>query len=155
MTACPACGHQIGVGRFCTNCGAPVESAPVPAGDWRTDTAERKLGGPVAPADPRTPPAATSPPPPPRYSLFADELDSWTPVEPVVDEPLPPQAPVDHAPVDQAPYLGPVDPDYDDPDYVDPDYDDQDYVYEEDDGRRTASAARTQGSAVRRPSSSS
>ena len=26
MSSCTACGHQLGVGRFCTNCGAPVDS---------------------------------------------------------------------------------------------------------------------------------
>ena len=25
MSSCTACGHQLGVGRFCTNCGAPVD----------------------------------------------------------------------------------------------------------------------------------
>ena len=142
MTACPACGHQLGVGRFCTNCGAPVESTPVEstvastpvAVDWRTDTAERKLGRPVAPADPRTPPAAVAPPPPPRYPLFADELDSWAPSG-AIDTPAP--GPVEEQVeeyVDQAPYLGPPEPDHDVPadDY------DYDYVDEEDDGRRTA-----------------
>ncbi len=92
MSSCTACGHQLGVGRFCTNCGSPVDSStpdgtpvstPVTDGDWRTDTAERKLGPPLVPSDPRTPPAATAPPPPPRYPLFADEVDGWTPSEPL------------------------------------------------------------------------
>ena len=52
MSSCTSCGHQLGVGRFCTNCGAPVDSStpdgtpvstPVTDGDWRTDTAERRL----------------------------------------------------------------------------------------------------------------
>jgi hypothetical protein len=108
MSSCTACGHQLGVGRFCTNCGAPVDSSvpagtpvstPVTAVDWRTDTAERRLPPVTAPSDPRTPPAATAPPPPPRYPLFADELDTWTPgggsaaesavVAPPVAEPAP------------------------------------------------------------------
>ena len=89
MSSCTSCGHQLGVGRFCTNCGAPVDSStpdgtpvstpvtppvtPAPAqDDWRTDTAERR---PPRPADPRTPPAAVAPPPPPRYPLFADEVE--------------------------------------------------------------------------------
>ena len=29
MTSCARCGHELGVGRFCTNCGHPV-GAPVP-----------------------------------------------------------------------------------------------------------------------------
>jgi hypothetical protein len=97
VTSCATCGHQLGVGRFCTNCGAPVDAsvsdgpsgsdlvAPVAAapgaGDWRTDTAERRLT--AAPADPRTPPAAVAPPPPPRYPLYADEVDSYPPVGPL------------------------------------------------------------------------
>ena len=86
MSSCTSCGHQLGVGRFCTNCGAPVDSStpdgtpvstpvtPAPSeDDWRTDTAERRLS--QAAADPRTPPAAVAPPPPPRYPLFADEVE--------------------------------------------------------------------------------
>lgn len=92
MTTCASCGHQLGVGRFCTNCGAPVdpssserapERPPAPsADDWRTDTAERRLT--PGPADPRTPPAAVAPPPPPRYPLYADEVDGYAPVGPLV-----------------------------------------------------------------------
>src|SRR4051812_22396444 len=126
VDSCTVCGHELGVGRFCTNCGAPV-AAP----DWRTDTAERKLGAPpaplapapvapVAPADPRTPPAAVAPPPPPRYPLFADELDSWTPSGQVVtdgSQPAPPvdatEPPVPEEYVDQAPYLGSYDDQHD------------------------------------------
>ena len=91
MSSCTSCGHQLGVGRFCTNCGAPVDSStpdgtpvstPVTDGDWRTDTAERRLS--QAAADPRTPPAAVAPPPPPRYPLFADEVEGYTPYGPLV-----------------------------------------------------------------------
>ncbi len=106
MTSCASCGHQLGVGRFCTNCGAPVDAsapdgapvsspvsnpvAPPPSGDdWRTDTAERRLS--EAAGDPRTPPAAVAPPPPPRYPLFADEVDGYTPYGPLTTttEPAP------------------------------------------------------------------
>jgi hypothetical protein len=89
MSSCTSCGHQLGVGRFCTNCGAPVDSStpdgtpvstPVTDGDWRTDTAERL---PPAAADPRTPPAAVAPPPPPRYPLYADEVVGYTPYGPL------------------------------------------------------------------------
>jgi len=83
VTSCASCGHQLGVGRFCTNCGAPVDSATPEHGadDWRTDTAERRLT--PGPSDPRTPPAAVAPPPPPRYPLYADEVDGYSPVGPL------------------------------------------------------------------------
>jgi hypothetical protein len=83
VTSCASCGHQLGVGRFCTNCGAPVDSSTPDRGadDWRTDTAERRLTR--NPADPRTPPAAVAPPPPPRYPLYADEVDRYSPVGPL------------------------------------------------------------------------
>lgn len=102
MSSCPSCGHEPGAGRFCVSCGAPVDPAPVdeatppgaPAGgtdtfatsaatlgDWRTDTAERKV--PRRPRDPRTPPAAVAPPPPPRYPLYADEVEGYTPYGPL------------------------------------------------------------------------
>jgi hypothetical protein len=94
MSSCTSCGAQLGVGRFCTNCGAPVDSStpdgtpvstPVTAGDWRTDTAERNLLR--AAGDPRTPPAAVAPPPPPRYPLYADEVPGWSPYGPLVTNP--------------------------------------------------------------------
>ncbi len=62
MRVCVSCGHELGVGRFCTNCGHPVDRAAADKG-WRTDTAER----------PAVPPAPATPPPP-RYPLFADEV---------------------------------------------------------------------------------
>jgi hypothetical protein len=122
MSSCTSCGHQLGVGRFCTNCGAPVDSSlpdatpvstpvtpatpappvsvPLAEDDWRTDTAERRLPPvPAAPAavavsaDPRTPPAAVAPPPPPRYPLFADEVAGYTPYGPLTTLPAEP-APV-------------------------------------------------------------
>lgn len=58
MSVCAQCGHQLGIGRFCTNCGHPVAAAPA-TDDWRTDTADR--------------PAVTDLPPDPRYPLYADQ----------------------------------------------------------------------------------
>ena len=84
MKTCAACGHELGLGRFCTNCGRPVDSQD--GSDWRTDTAERQVprrvsgpgqsptAPPVVPGPGRVPPAAVTPPPPPRYPLYADEL---------------------------------------------------------------------------------
>jgi hypothetical protein len=80
MTTCTRCGHQIDVGRFCTNCGAAVGGS--------SDTAER----PAVPT-----PSAPPPPPPPlppapsaaRYPLFADEVGSG-------QEPAPEPVPLHH-----------------------------------------------------------
>jgi hypothetical protein len=126
MTSCTSCGHQLGVGRFCTHCGAPVDSStpegtPVslpPSGDdWRTDTAERRLS--QAAADPRTPPAAVAPPPPPRYPLFADEVEGYTPYGPLVTATSEPVAePVAAAAADE-----PAEPAYEPYDY--------EYTYDE------------------------
>ena len=87
MSSCTACGHQLGVGRFCTNCGHPVDasdpptappvSTPVTAGDWRTDTAERLRPPPPPTHAPRPPRSHRRPPP--RYPLFADEVADWPP----------------------------------------------------------------------------
>jgi hypothetical protein len=140
MSSCTACGHQLGVGRFCTNCGAPVDSStpdgtpvstPVTAGDWRTDTAERALLA-RPPGDPRTPPAAVAPPPPPRYPLYADEVPDWTPYGPLTRvgaEPASHSAPAATAAEPDADWGDEYDEDYDG-DY-DGDYDDEDYVEEE------------------------
>jgi hypothetical protein len=92
VKTCAACGHELGLGRFCTNCGRPVEtSATAPDGaagdafDWRTDTAERLVPRrpptseqppappPYVPSPARVPPSAVTAPPPQRYPLFADE----------------------------------------------------------------------------------
>ena len=131
MSSCTSCGHQLGVGRFCTNCGAPVDSStpdstpvstpvtpPPPGDDWRTDTAERRLT--ATSADPRTPPAAVAPPPPPRYPLFADEVEGYTPYGPLVTagtEPAPAAAPA------------PVQPNSQEP--PEPAYEPFDYAYDE------------------------
>lgn len=67
MSYCTSCGHELGVGRFCTNCGQPV--------------AGRHPGTPAAPPTPPAtdPSAPTLPrpgvgtlPPPPRFPLYAD-----------------------------------------------------------------------------------
>jgi len=83
MRFCVSCGHELGVGRFCTNCGRPIDrpvDRPVDD-DWRTGTAERPaVPGPTAqPTAPPPPPPPTAPPPPPltppppRFPLYADE----------------------------------------------------------------------------------
>lgn len=63
-TYCTSCGHELGVGRFCTNCGKPVpgrhpEAVPAP-------------GVPPAPPTAVVPPPVGQLPPSPRYPLFAD-----------------------------------------------------------------------------------
>ena len=62
MSVCTQCGHELGVGRFCVNCGRPIDAAPTQddaaVDDWRTGTAERPIGPGVAE---------------PRYPLDADE----------------------------------------------------------------------------------
>lgn len=82
MTSCTNCGNELGVGRFCTNCGQPIE--------WRTDTAER---APVPPAPKLPPPAPADLPPKPRFPLFADEIPPVSPVPQPRTEQLPAQPP--------------------------------------------------------------
>jgi hypothetical protein len=94
MSVCTQCGHPLGVGQFCTNCGQPVdESGPVSeetfaADDWRTGTAERPaVAGHTEPTievgRPVLPPPVTTANEPPRYPLYADE--ALPADEPVVD----------------------------------------------------------------------
>lgn len=91
MTTCGRCGHTVEVGRFCTNCGAPVDQD-------RTDTAERPAAGATGPSAPAPPPPLPSAPPSAaRYPLFADELESSAddvPEPPPVVAPAP--APAGH-----------------------------------------------------------
>ena len=123
MSTCAACGHELGLGRFCTSCGHPVEgpkhaladdlTADAEGSDWRTDTAERLVPRtvtipeqqagpqpsppPPVPGPARVPPAAVTPPPPPRFPLYADEvqLGPETPADHEVEEPLVPFLTVD------------------------------------------------------------
>ena len=76
MTTCTRCGHTVEVGRFCTNCGAPVGSEPArdPAAD-PGDTAERPAVRQPPPPLPPAPSAA-------RYPLFADEVEGGSGPEP-------------------------------------------------------------------------
>jgi hypothetical protein len=136
MSSCTSCGHQLGVGRFCTSCGAAVDSSnpegtpvgnpvgsPVTEADWRTDTAERRRG--VGSTDPRTPPASVAPPLPPRYPLFADEVPGYTPYGPlttVSPEPPAPAVPMGDQPGE--PVGQPVEPGYE-PYGYDYDYDEE------------------------------
>jgi hypothetical protein len=94
MDLCRQCGSELGIGRFCTNCGHPVDQPPDEASAWRTDTAERpRVVDPVQPL-----PVSTAPGPA-RFRLFADEDDALgddtrqlapvlpPPLEPFQDEP--------------------------------------------------------------------
>lgn len=71
-TYCSSCGHELGVGRFCTNCGRPVPGRhpeAVPAPD--APPAPVAEGAPAAPTAVVPPPVGQLPPSP-RYPLYAD-----------------------------------------------------------------------------------
>lgn len=97
MRDCTGCGHALGVGRYCTNCGRPADATVVrgPAHDtvagsadgtmeWRAATAERPGRPAPAPLLPASGAASAPPPPPPppppparssaRFPLYADEV---------------------------------------------------------------------------------
>lgn len=82
-TYCTSCGHELGVGRFCTNCGKPVPGRhpeAVPASDVSPPPVTER-----APAPPTAvvPPPVGQLPPSPRYPLFADAPPpAAAPVEP-------------------------------------------------------------------------
>ncbi|MDO9496993.1 MAG: discoidin domain-containing protein, partial [Nocardioides sp.] len=81
MRTCAKCGHALGVGRFCVNCGHPVSDVPTD-GPAMGDTAERPaVLGPGAPTvtGPAAPPPPTPPPPEPRFPLYADEVRPGAP----------------------------------------------------------------------------
>jgi ribosomal protein L32 len=75
VDTCERCGHPLGVGRYCLNCGQRT-------GGEVTDTAERPAtrepDAPTAaaprPPAPVTPPPVLQTPPEPRFPLFADEV---------------------------------------------------------------------------------
>jgi hypothetical protein len=100
MTTCVSCGREVGVGRFCTQCGHPLGAAAS-----RTGTAERPAVRAPLPPSPSGPPPSASPPPsgpppsappptapggvptPPRFPLFADEAAATTLTQPAVPAP--------------------------------------------------------------------
>lgn len=84
------CGHALGVGRFCVNCGHPVSAEP-PIGDTAERPAVLDPAGPTV-AAPVTPPPPPSPPPEPRFPLFADEVRPGAPA--AYPPPSPPSPPI-------------------------------------------------------------
>lgn len=100
VDTCVACGAELGVGRFCLNCGhrigvpAPVrlEQAPAPSSPTVTATAPAPVVPPVQAADP-TPVPPTSPPdvvpdepgPPPSRRPTWDPHEDLLPYEEVDD----------------------------------------------------------------------
>lgn len=74
-THCTSCGHELGVGRFCTNCGQPVPG--------RHPEAAPATSAPVVP------PPTGQLPPAARYPLYAD-----APASPPGPPPAAPPAPV-------------------------------------------------------------
>ncbi|RYC05506.1 NADase-type glycan-binding domain-containing protein [Nocardioides zhouii] len=90
MDTCVRCGADLGVGRFCLNCGHPIgEPAPVAAPP-----------PPVA-VDPGPPPAPADAPPEP--TAFPVQAADPTPVAPVADPLADPVAPVAPAPPPRTP----------------------------------------------------
>ncbi len=71
MEVCASCGHPLGVGRFCTNCGHRVGEEPAQAGP------------------PTLPPSAVEPPPQARYPLFADDVPERAPASAPASRPPP------------------------------------------------------------------
>jgi hypothetical protein len=84
VDSCVACGAELGVGRFCLNCGHPIGApAPAPAPAPTPDPAplpveQQPIAPPVQAADP-TPVAPTNPP----------DLPAEPPGEPPVEPPAP------------------------------------------------------------------
>ena len=103
VDTCVRCGADLGVGRFCLNCGHPIgEPAPVAAPPVSVDLGEP----PAAPADASEPTA------------FPVQAADPTPVAPVADPaaspaPAPPQAAAPAATTGPAPVRSTWDPDQD------------------------------------------
>ena len=67
MGYCTHCGHALGIGRFCTNCGQPIPG--------RHEGVPAASAAPAPDAPPDAPPQAPPPamPPATRYPLYADD----------------------------------------------------------------------------------
>lgn len=99
-TYCTSCGHELGVGRFCTNCGRPVpgrhpEAAPASSLPQAPETVTAPVVAPAA-----VPPPVGQLPPAARFPLYAD--DEPTVVRPGAIAP-PPGAPPAYAPTSPQP----------------------------------------------------
>lgn len=84
-TYCTSCGHELGVGRFCTNCGRPVPGRhpeAVPAPDAPPAPVTERA---PAPGTAVVPPPVGQLPPSPRYPLFADAPPPAAPAAPPGD----------------------------------------------------------------------
>ena len=68
-TYCTSCGHALGIGRFCTNCGQPVPGRHPEAAPATGMPAPPTVG---APSHAVVPPPTGQLPPAARYPLFAD-----------------------------------------------------------------------------------
>ncbi len=89
MDSCVACGAELGVGRFCLNCGHPI-GAPAPA----------PAPAPAAPpAPPRAPAAASDSAP----ASVEPQQPVEMPVQAADPTPVPPTGPVEAPPVDRPP----------------------------------------------------
>ncbi len=77
MTTCATCGSELGVGRFCANCGAavPDNSAETTAHDWRADT----MVSPSQAGSASWPPPAPAPGPGPGPGRTPREVPRWLP----------------------------------------------------------------------------
>jgi hypothetical protein len=93
-TYCTSCGHELGIGRFCTNCGQPVPG--------RHPEAAPASGAPVTAV---VPPPTGQLPPAARYPLYADAPPP-PPTAPVPPPAAPPAPPPYVAPVAQPPAPG-------------------------------------------------
>jgi len=101
MTQCAQCGHTLGIGRFCVNCGHPVSGAAGPSGpppSGPPPSAPPPAGPPPSGPPPASPPTVVAPPPayetpaPVRYPLFADDSGQSLPIvsEATTSTPAPP-----------------------------------------------------------------
>ncbi|MCX6401178.1 MAG: hypothetical protein NTX33_14765 [Propionibacteriales bacterium] len=89
-TFCIDCGHELGIGRFCTNCGKPVPG--------RHPEAMPHIDAPTTPraTAPVVPPSADQLPPSARYPLYAEApptVVSPAMPPPPMPPPMPPPAP--------------------------------------------------------------
>ena len=124
MDQCARCGHTLGVGRFCVNCGHPRAGTaasgtptvppgpPPPEGPTQIAPPTQAPWGPATPPVPPVPPASPVPPPPratapppayqtppgARYPMYADEQPAAVPGVPPAWEAAGAPAPPPHGP---------------------------------------------------------